>query len=293
MVDGMSSSSHRVFKFLASGICSFSLACTIATVAQGQTGVPLPGQAQLTEQNNTTAPLPGAETGAGANAGGSALTGISQYQQLPMSVSDARGRLQELRLMVQATRPADLQQNVSRFSEWLADIIDAHNKLANTFAKYDNMKSQAQMERQTAIKFAQIRNQAQLLKADLLIRQHRNPEALSPLIDIVIAEPNTATGQSAYKKLKELGFSEEAPIATEAEVPAEAKDAVDSNVTTLPSAKSQVVKSISVAQAKISPTKAASMPGPARKAVAKTARVTTSPAKKSAVKVTPASAPKL
>ncbi|MFX5634565.1 hypothetical protein ABTE18_22410, partial [Acinetobacter baumannii] len=51
--------------------------------------------------------------------------------------------------------------------------------------------------------------QVQLLKATLLIQQHRFPEALPPLVDIVMAEPTTATGQSAYQKLKELGFAEE------------------------------------------------------------------------------------
>jgi len=68
---------------------------------------------------------------------------------------------------------------------------------------------QAQAERASAHKFSAIRNQVQLLKASLLIQQHRFPEALPPLVDIVIAEPTTATGLSAYQKLKELGFAED------------------------------------------------------------------------------------
>jgi len=42
---------------------------------------------------------------------------------------------------------------------------------------------------------------------------------VSPLIDIVVAEPKTETGQNAYGLLKEIGFSEE-PRAKAASNPA-------------------------------------------------------------------------
>jgi hypothetical protein len=89
-------------------------------------------------------------------------------------------------------------------------MCDAHNKMAATFGKHEQTKNQALAERQAVQKFSQVRNQAQLLKAQLLINQHRFPEALTPLVDIVIAEPLTTTGQTAYRKLKEMGFSEDA-----------------------------------------------------------------------------------
>jgi hypothetical protein len=58
-----------------------------------------------------------------------------------------------------------------------------------------------------------------LLKADLLIKQNRAPEALAPLVDIVIADARGATGLAAYKRLQELGFSQELPAE---ELPAQA-----------------------------------------------------------------------
>jgi hypothetical protein len=45
-----------------------------------------------------------------------------------------------------------------------------------------------------------------------LIRNNRQPEALQPLVDIVVAEPRTATGEAAYSLLKQIGFSEEVQL---------------------------------------------------------------------------------
>ena len=62
-------------------------------------------------------------------------------------------------------------------------------------------------EKQIGLKFGQLKRDAQLLKADLLIAEKRYPEALGPLVDIVLADPTSATGKTAYQRLKDLGFS--------------------------------------------------------------------------------------
>lgn len=103
--------------------------------------------------------------------------------------------------------------------EWLTDLAEAHYKLANSFSKNDSTKAQAEAERRAGQKFSHLKNEAQLLKAELLIRQQRYPEALAPLVEIVVAEPRTATGQAAYKRLKEIGFADEAQLS--ADQPAE------------------------------------------------------------------------
>jgi hypothetical protein len=93
-------------------------------------------------------------------------------------------------------------------SEWLSDMAEAHQRLSKAFAKSETVKAQAESEHQAALKFVGLRNQVLLLKADILIKQNRFPEALGPLVDIVVAEPQTAVGKEAYKKLKEIGFAE-------------------------------------------------------------------------------------
>ena len=138
----------------------------------------------------------------------------SKLQELPFNLNDAKIRLRQLKMLAAGTRPQDALENVNQFSRWLMDIVDAHNKMAAVFAKNEATKTQGVLEKQTGNKFSQLRFDAQLLKADLLIEEHRYPEALAPLVEIVIATPMSITGKTAYRHLQELGFSQAAAIAT-------------------------------------------------------------------------------
>jgi len=215
---------------LSLALCRLS---TIEVLAQG--GVPLPGAGQSPVP---TAPTPGGGPQVSVPPGSAPLPGAnpipaparpaalgqpqSGYQQLPLSVSDAQSRLDELKSLLPDSRPQDLQESIYQLCEWLTDIADAHNRLASSFAKGEATRREAETERQSCHRFSQLKNQAQLLKAELLIKQHRFPEALGPLVDIVVAEPRSATGQAAYKRLKEIGFAEEAPAELKADTGGEA-----------------------------------------------------------------------
>ena len=141
-----------------------------------------------------------------SSAGATTVT-QSKYQELPLSIDDAKSRLSQLRLMAAGTRPQDALENVNQFIKWLSDIVDAHAKMAGVFAKNETTKSLAASEKLMTTRFSHLRYQSQLLKADLLIEGHRSPEALAPLVEIVLAMPNNPLGKSAYQRLQELGFS--------------------------------------------------------------------------------------
>jgi hypothetical protein len=163
-------------------------------------GVPMPtGSATA-----GSSPLPGS-TATYAKSG----TSDSTYRMLPLSPQDAKLRIEELKNLVLISKPQEVQDRIYNMCEWLVDMTEAHNKLANVFGKQDSLKSAAQSERAMAQKFAHLKNEAQLLKAELLIRQNRAPEALGPLVDIVANEPKGSAGVAAYKRLKEMGFSED------------------------------------------------------------------------------------
>ena len=155
----------------------------------------------------------------------------SAYQQLPLNHLDAQARIETLKQTISTARPTkDLQESVYQLCEWLTDMANAHYKLSGVFAKHDATKAQAELERKQAQKFSQLKNQAQLLKAELLIRQNRYPEALAPLVDIVANEPRSATGQQAYKRLQQIGFSEE--VQQEETKPATTETAIQNSQTT-------------------------------------------------------------
>ena len=207
--------------FVLTALCA-SLASSVVTnfcQALAQDGSPMPGGnwTAPTAQSAPSAPVPGSEltnpnpiqppdyspraVAPAPSISQPAPTSKprSAYGQLPLTVADAKTRLAELRNALAVARTPELQTHIYQLSEWLADSADAHNKMANSFAKHDSTKLQSVAERQAGIKFAQLKYDALLLKADLLIAQKRYPEALSPLVDIVLNEPESATDKQLIK----------------------------------------------------------------------------------------------
>ena len=186
-----------------------ALLCLTALPAPvfSQGGSPLPGAA-------SSAPLGGAPSPGAAPAPGSmAQQGLagpnSIYRRLPLNYQNAAVRLEELRNIMVTAKPKEFQDAMGDYLDWLADMADAHWKIYQAFSKIDSMKPQADVEKNATLKIGGLKRQAMLLKAEFLIRENRQPEALTPLVDIVVAEPKTATGEAAYAMLKQIGFSDE------------------------------------------------------------------------------------
>jgi hypothetical protein len=210
-----------------SGSLYTTIALTLAFTALPalSQNAPLPGVAwpPATDQPARTAtiaaPAPAVMPGSSPLPGSTAVyaksgTADSTYHMLPLSPPDAKLRIEELKNLVLISKPQEVQDRIYNMCEWLADMTEAHNKLANVFGKQDSLKAAAQSERAMAQKFAHLKNEAQLLKAELLIKENRAPEALGPLVEIVSNEPKGSAGVAAYKRLKELGFSEDVPEIT-------------------------------------------------------------------------------
>lgn len=167
------------------------------------------GSAQESANSNSNLPTAFNSENSGVSHNGPQTKG-SRYRQLPLTATDAKQKLDELRAALGVSRPQDVQDGIYEMVEWLQDAADAHYRMATAFAKAD-AKREAASERQLTSRFGQLKREALLLKADLLIKQKRAPEALTPLVDIVIADPKGATGVAAYHRLQDLGFSQELP----------------------------------------------------------------------------------
>lgn len=179
-------------------------------------GAPVPNGSSPTPGAVGTSPVPG---GAAPTPGPSAqqvLTGggTAAYRRLPLNYQNAAIRLEELRNIMITAKPKEFQDAITDYLDWLADMADGHWKIYQAFSKVDSMKPQADVEKGITLKLGSLKRQGLLLKAEFLIRNNRQPEALQPLIDIVVAEPKTSTGDAAYSLLKQIGFSEEVPVQT-------------------------------------------------------------------------------
>jgi hypothetical protein len=209
-------------KATLAGLLLTSLLVSFQPQALAQ-GSPIPGGGRTAPppsegsyvQSNPFAPLPGSGPAAyAAPPDAHAHTGPagkpeSIYNALPLNAEDARIRLEDLSNRLATSRPDDVKNAIYALSDWMQDVADAHWKMFKAFEKSDATKVQAAKEKDIALKFSSLKNRAKLLKADLFIKQNRNPEALGPLVEIVTTEPTSATGQEAYKRLVDMGFSEQ------------------------------------------------------------------------------------
>lgn len=214
----------------ATAIATMIAALAVPQQALAQ-GSPLPGSPMPGENsgygapaNYDAAPVPGGyrpasqaasgipqHTSSGLQHPGSAAPNAASsiYHSLPLNAEEARIRLEDLSNRLAVSRPDDVKDSIYALSEWLQDVADAHWRMYKAFEKIDSAKAQANKEKEIGLRFSSLKNRAKLLKADLLIKQNRYPEALGPLVEIVTAEPTSATGQDAYKRLVDMGFSEQ------------------------------------------------------------------------------------
>lgn len=183
-------------------LCLAMLPALMPSLPASAQGSPIPGL--------STDPQPGTQPVQAEPNKSSRPQRSSPYRQLPLTAVEAKQRIDDLRNALSMSRPQDVQEGIFEMVEWLQDAADAHYRMSLAFAKSDATKREAASERQLTAKFGQLKREAMLLKADLLIKANRAPEALSPLVDIVIADPKGA-GLAAYKRLQELGFSDQLP----------------------------------------------------------------------------------
>lgn len=199
-----------------------------AAIAQG---VPAPGGSSPAPTPGGAAPVPGPSASQVLTGGGNA-----SYRRLPINHQTAAIRLEELRNIMVTAKPKEFQDAIADYLDWLSDMADGHWKIYQAFSKVDGMKAQAEVEKTTTLKLGSLKRQALLLKAEFLIRNNRQPEALQPLIDIVVAEPKTATGDAAYALLKQIGFSEEVSSHPAATGPSGAAGSSNKDIASSPAA---------------------------------------------------------
>jgi hypothetical protein len=206
----------------------------------------------------------------------------SKYQELPLSIEDAKSRLGQLKMMAAGTRPQDALEHVNQFIRWLTDIVDAHNKMSVAFSKNEVTKPTGVIEKQLSSRFSYLRFESQLLKADLLIEEHRNPEALAPLVEIVSAMPTNAVGKAAYQRLQDIGFSTSPTVPAADATPAVAAETPP--VTSENKDKTEIASPLGIARAE--PQKKVAMVSPGlhtkRQIAAKSVSPKTSQVKKTA-----------
>jgi hypothetical protein len=200
---------------LAAGL---ALACSLYSLAQEES--PLPGNPTGTATDNfQPAPSAGTTTNTAPIPGDSAPSSINistgmppmvkpQSSTLSLESSEAPVSLKLLQASVEDLKTSGAsEESLNKYLIWLDTLIKAHNKLASAFAKQADTLAACNNEHQLSKQLYELKDQVLYLKAQLLMKENKLPEALSILVDITAVEPQSALGQQSYKELVDAGFS--------------------------------------------------------------------------------------
>jgi len=95
---------------------------------------------------------------------------------------------------------------------WLNDATEYHTGLYKVLKDIDTAQTQADLERDLALKYAILRDKAGYQLALLYIEDNKPKEAVKKLVDIVRSQPTTKLGFESYQVLQELGFTYKAQL---------------------------------------------------------------------------------
>jgi thioredoxin-like negative regulator of GroEL len=102
----------------------------------------------------------------------------------------------------------DAEKILLNVKGWLTGASENHYKLFQAFSKNQKKSKSAKLEKAHALDFANARDRCYFLLAKIYIGQKKIKDAVGLLVDIVSSQSDTEIGNSAYKLLQEIKFSD-------------------------------------------------------------------------------------
>jgi hypothetical protein len=126
----------------------------------------------------------------------------------PLGFTEAEIRLKKYITLIDAHRYAEARAGLLQLRQWLIDLTEAHIGLYKTLNQVPSARGQAELEKELALQFAQLRDRAMVEAARLHIAEKDYTRAVKELTDVVKSQPRTRLGLHSYELLQEIGFTE-------------------------------------------------------------------------------------
>jgi hypothetical protein len=125
-----------------------------------------------------------------------------------LGFADAQGKLNNATYHINQKNYDTAKGILAPLKLWLVDATEAHINLYKTLDNVSTAKAQAELEKQVALQFALLRDQAiyQLARIGVAEKSYRN--AVKDLTDVVKSQPRSEIGIKAYQLLQDIGFTE-------------------------------------------------------------------------------------
>lgn len=124
-----------------------------------------------------------------------------------LGVTNAENKIKDVKYLMRNNRYNEANAIIIPAVDWLNNATEFHTNLYKTLKDIDSAKVQADVERDLALRYAILRDQASFQMALLYIHENKLKEASDKLVDIVRSQPTTKLGYDAYDKLEEIGFT--------------------------------------------------------------------------------------
>lgn len=126
----------------------------------------------------------------------------------PLGFADAEIKLKRFSQLVDQKRFMEARPGLMQLRQCLVDLTEAHIGLYKTLNQLPSARGQAELEKELALEFAQLRDRAMLETAKIYISEREYTKAVKELADVVKSQPRSKLGLRSYEMLQEIGFTE-------------------------------------------------------------------------------------
>ncbi|MEB3206039.1 MAG: hypothetical protein VKK59_01660 [Vampirovibrionales bacterium] len=126
----------------------------------------------------------------------------------PYGLTYARNQMSRCSAHVSASRWPEAQACLTPVKDWLIQATEAHINLNKSLTKVRTARAQAELEKQLALNFAVLRDEAFYQQAKIMVAQNRQKEAIKLLVGVVESQPRNQLGVKSYELLQSIGFTE-------------------------------------------------------------------------------------
>lgn len=126
----------------------------------------------------------------------------------PLGLMDAQIRLKRFVGMVDSKRYEEAKPGLLQLRQFLVDLTEAHIGLYKTLNQLPSARGQAELEKELALQFAQLRDRAMMETAKVYISEKDYSRAVKELTEVVKSQPRSNIGLRSYELLQEIGFTE-------------------------------------------------------------------------------------
>jgi hypothetical protein len=126
----------------------------------------------------------------------------------PLGFTDAENKLKHYMTLLDGHRYDEAKPGLTHLRQWLVDLTEAHIGLYKTLNQVPSARGQAELEKELALEFAQLRDRSMLEMARIYIAEKDYSHAVKELTDVVKSQPRSKVGLNSYALLQEIGFTE-------------------------------------------------------------------------------------